>query len=190
MDFDSHMSGVVEAAVRAVNLLVPGEQGGRAHDGAAGPAVLAEALSAAGRQYAHEIPAPEEVEEMRGLVRRMYRVFAAVEAGDMDAACGAANALMADTKAMPVLARHGDEPWHLHFHAVDAPWAVGWCAAMATGLAVVLGSSAAGRLGICSAERCDRVFADTSRNGTRRFCSTACQNRTKAAAFRARRRQG
>ncbi|GAB3474003.1 CGNR zinc finger domain-containing protein [Nocardiopsis coralliicola] len=37
-----------------------------------------------------------------------------------------------------------------------------------------------------SAGQCDRVFADTSRNGTRRFCSTACQNRAKAAAFRAR----
>jgi predicted RNA-binding Zn ribbon-like protein len=27
---------------------------------------------------------------------------------------------------------------------------------------------------------------DTSRNGTRRFCSTACQNRVKAALFRER----
>ncbi|MFC6935784.1 CGNR zinc finger domain-containing protein [Actinomadura yumaensis] len=33
---------------------------------------------------------------------------------------------------------------------------------------------------------CDRVYVDTSRNGTRRFCSTACQNRVKTAAFRAR----
>ena len=32
----------------------------------------------------------------------------------------------------------------------------------------------------------DRVYVDTSRNATRRFCSTACQSRTKAAAFRAR----
>ncbi|MDA2810894.1 CGNR zinc finger domain-containing protein [Nocardiopsis sp. RSe5-2] len=183
------MSGVVEAAVRAVNLLVPGERGGRPHDGSAEAAELAGALAVAGRQYAHERPAPEEVEELRGLARRMYRVFAEVEAGDMDAACEAANALMSDTGAMPVLARHSDEPWHLHFHAIDAPWAVGWAAAMATGLAVVLGSASAERLGLCSAQRCDRVFADTSRNGTRRFCSTACQNRTKAAAFRARRRE-
>src|SRR6266571_463078 len=28
--------------------------------------------------------------------------------------------------------------------------------------------------------------ADTSRNGTRRYCSTSCQNRVKTAAFRAR----
>ena len=32
----------------------------------------------------------------------------------------------------------------------------------------------------------DRVYLDASKNGTRRFCSTACQNRVKAAAHRAR----
>ena len=31
---------------------------------------------------------------------------------------------------------------------------------------------------------------DVSRNGTRRFCSTACQNRVKAAAFRERQKTG
>ena len=34
----------------------------------------------------------------------------------------------------------------------------------------------------------ERVYVDTSKNAKRRFCSTACQNRTKAAAFRQRRR--
>ena len=29
-------------------------------------------------------------------------------------------------------------------------------------------------------------YVDTSRNGTRRYCSTSCQNRVKTAAFRAR----
>jgi predicted RNA-binding Zn ribbon-like protein len=39
---------------------------------------------------------------------------------------------------------------------------------------------------VCTAPRCDRVYVDTSRNGTRRFCSTTCQNRVKAATFRER----
>jgi len=66
--------------------------------------------------------------------------------------------------------------------------AVQGCAAgCATGLAVVLGTDMYKRLGVCTASRCDRVYVDVSRNGTRRFCSTACQNRVKAAAFRARR---
>ena len=87
------------------------------------------------------------------------------------------------------LARHDGEPWHLHFHEHGADFAESWVASLATGLAVVLGSEHASRLGVCSANACDRVFVDTSRDGTRRFCSTSCQSRVKAAAFRARRRQ-
>jgi predicted RNA-binding Zn ribbon-like protein len=43
-------------------------------------------------------------------------------------------------------------------------------------------------LGTCDSDDCDRVFLDESKNGSRRFCSTTCQNRVKPAAFR--RRQG
>ena len=57
----------------------------------------------------------------------------------------------------------------------------------ALGLAVALGSDLAGRLGVCDAPGCDRVYVDASRNGGRRFCSTRCQNRVKAAAHRRRR---
>jgi predicted RNA-binding Zn ribbon-like protein len=89
-----------------------------------------------------------------------------------------------------VLSRHDGERWHLHFHPRDASWAFGWAGAMATSLAVVLGGPSYDRLGVCSAPACDRVYVDTSRNGTRRFCSTACQNRVKAAAFRERHRVG
>jgi predicted RNA-binding Zn ribbon-like protein len=52
---------------------------------------------------------------------------------------------------------------------------------------MVIGGDLAGRLGVCQAAQCDRVYVDTSRNAARQFCSTACQNRAKAAAFRARR---
>jgi predicted RNA-binding Zn ribbon-like protein len=65
-----------------------------------------------------------------------------------------------------------------------------WTAICAEGLARIVGLQAAHRLGVCSASRCDRVFVDTSKNATRRFCSPACQNRTKMAAFRSRHRQG
>src|SRR5262249_31803791 len=98
--------------------------------------------------------------------------------------------LMRDWHAQPVLSRHDGEPWHLHFHHPDAGYAEGWSAGMATALASVVGSEHADRLGVCSAPACDRVFADTSRNGTRRFCSTAAQTRVRAAAFRARKAGG
>lgn len=128
----------------------------------------------------------EEVDQLAGYAKSLREVFEYVDAGDMDAACEHTNALLQSTEAVPMLARHDGEPWHLHFHAVDAPFTQAWAAATATALAIVLGGAFADRIGVCSAPSCDRVYVDTSRNGTRRFCSTACQNRVKAAAFRER----
>jgi predicted RNA-binding Zn ribbon-like protein len=72
-------------------------------------------------------------------------------------------------------------PWHIRFHSADETSRVkGWAA----GCVTVLGGELYDRLGVCTAPYCDRVYADKSRNGSRRFCSTTCQNRVKAAAFR------
>lgn len=187
VEFDSHMSDVVAMAIGAVNVLTPGWQRGRAYAGSRRPEDLADVLvTRVGSS--HRGPDGDDLAQLRGYTDRMYAVFAAIEAGDADTACATVNELMADTLAAPVLSRHGDQPWHLHFHAPDASWARSWAASMATALAIVLGNPMSDRLGVCSAPQCDRVFVDTSRNGARRFCSTACQNRVKAAAFRARRR--
>ena len=117
---------------------------------------------------------------------RLRAVFDTVDRGDVDGAATRVNTLLAETGARPQLDRHDGEPWHMHFHASTDSLADGWAAGCATGLAVVLGTEMYDRLGVCTAPRCDRVFVDVSRNGTRRFCSTTCQNRVKAAAFRAR----
>jgi predicted RNA-binding Zn ribbon-like protein len=50
---------------------------------------------------------------------------------------------------------------------------------------MAIGSDLAGRLGVCQADPCDRVYIDTSYNLGRRFCSRRCQSRVKAAAHRA-----
>ncbi|MCE7003811.1 CGNR zinc finger domain-containing protein [Kibdelosporangium philippinense] len=177
MNFDSHASDVVAAAVQAVNVLTPGEALGRAY-AADEPDVsgLAGGAEAAGK----------DVDELRGYASRLRAIFEAVDTGHIDQACVVTNALLADTQAVPRLIKHDNEPWHIHFHAGSASWARGWAASMATALAIVLGNPMSDRLGVCTATACDRVFVDVSRNGTKRFCSTACQNRIKAAAFRAR----
>lgn len=74
----------------------------------------------------------------------------------------------------------------MHFQC-RRPAADGWAADCVTGLAIVLGGQCWDRLGVCTVPRCDRVYVDTSRNASKRFCSTACQNRVKSAAFRERR---
>ncbi|MBO0839743.1 MAG: CGNR zinc finger domain-containing protein [Sciscionella sp.] len=187
MDFDSHASDVVANAVRAINLLTPGHARGKAYSAEVTEAQAVAALATRSSRRAKTIPHSELV-KLRDYAGKLRAIFVDVEAGRIDDACRRTNALLRQTNAVPVLARHDGEPWHLHFHTVESGWARGHAASMATGVAVVLGTPMYHRLGVCTAPACDRVFVDTSRNGTRRFCSTACQNRVKAAAFRARQR--
>ena len=180
------MDAVVTVAVRLVNALTPGQAHGRPYlppDGGGMPAAVTAALRA-GRRETREV-SPAEAAEFRAVAEGIRAVFDAVAAGRTDAAARRVNEMLADTGARPRLDRHDGEPWHLHFHGAEDSLVTGWAAGCATGLAVVLGSDLRGRLGVCTAPRCDRVYVDTSRNATRRFCSTSCQNRVKAAAFRA-----
>ena len=194
MNFTSHLDAVVTVAVQLANALTPGEAHGRPYLPPDGPALAAAATAAlrAGRRDTRQVSGAEAA-EFRDAAGSIRAVFDAVADGRTDAAAGLVNEMLASTGARPRLDRHDGEPWHLHFHGAEDSLVTGWAAGCATGLAVVLGSDLGGRLGVCTAPRCDRVYVDTSRNGTRRFCSTACQNRVKAAAFRAARqaaRQG
>jgi predicted RNA-binding Zn ribbon-like protein len=186
VDFTSHLDAVVTVGVRLANALTPGEAHGRPYLPPGGPALAAAATAAlrAGRRDTREVTAAEAA-EFRDVAGSIRAVFDAVAGGRTDAAAGLVNEMLASTGARPQLDRHDGEPWHLHFHGAEDSLVTGWAAGCATGLAVVLGSDLGARLGVCTAPRCDRVYVDTSRNGTRRFCSTACQNRVKAAAFRA-----
>jgi predicted RNA-binding Zn ribbon-like protein len=116
--------------------------------------------------------------------RRLREVFDAVRDGDPAEAARLLNPLLRSTGARPQLDPLPGGGWHVHFHGSDDSLAVGWAAGCTTGLALALGSDLAGRMGTCAADRCDRVFVDTSKNGSRRFCSTRCQNRAKTAAYR------
>jgi predicted RNA-binding Zn ribbon-like protein len=180
------MDVVVTVAVHLVNALTPGEAHGRGFRPPGGPDLVAAATTAlrSGGTPGRDLTAAEAA-EFCVVAAGLREVFDANAAGDADRAALRVNALLAQTGARPALDRHDGEGWHLHFHGRDDSIVTGWAAGCATGLAVVVGSSLHGRLGVCSADRCDRVYVDTSRNGSRRFCSTACQNRVKAAAFRA-----
>ena len=165
------MDIVVTVAASLVNTLTPGEDRGHAYppvDDTQLPAAATAALHA-GSPGTRDVTLPEAM-ELRRFAMAFRAVFSAVASGDVDGAARQVNDLIAATGAHPWLDRHDGEPWHLHFHGAEDS----------------LGSELYDRLGVCTAPRCDRVYVDTSRNGTRRFCSTTCQNRVKAAAFRAR----
>ncbi|WP_246649510.1 CGNR zinc finger domain-containing protein [Nonomuraea coxensis] len=100
-------------------------------------------------------------------------------------AVAALNRVLIRHRAVPSL--HGDPPV-LAFHAPDATLADAWAANAATALAMVIGVGQGVRLRSCEADGCELVFFDVTRNASRRFCGLSCQNRAKATAYRARRR--
>jgi len=187
VNFNSHTDLVVGVAVGLVNLLTEGEDRSRKYlppEGDERAEKITALFRAAGGRREVTV---EEAEAFGPVAAELREVFEAVAGGDIDRAAVRVNAMLDGTGARPALERHDGEPWHLHFHSVDeASMVKGWYAGCATGLAIVLGGELYDRLGVCTAPHCDRVYVDTTRNGSRRFCSTACQNRVKAAAFRER----
>ena len=187
VNFNSHTDLVVGVAVALVNLLTEGEDRSRKYlppDGDERVEKITAVFKSAGGRRPVTLA---EADDFGQVAADLRAVFESVAAGDLDAAAVGVNAMLDDTGARPALERHDGEPWHLHFHSADETSMVkGWQAGCATGLAIVLGGELYDRLGVCTAPHCDRVYVDTTRNGSRRFCSTACQNRVKAAAFRER----
>jgi predicted RNA-binding Zn ribbon-like protein len=187
--FDSHVVSLLETAVALVNGLTRGDARGRLvapRTGEALSSLIADVLTPRGG------PRPQlrhaDVMELVAVADRLRDVFEHVDNGRLDGAAAIVNELLRDFGARPQLDLDPRDGWNVHFHGVNDSVVVGWTAGCAAALALAIGSDLAGRLGVCDAERCHRVFVDTSRNGARRFCSTACQNRTKAAAFRTRQR--
>ena len=129
---------------------------------------------------------PDDGPGFVALARQLRGVFDELDGGDVDAAAARLNDLLSSHPAYPYLGKEGNR-WRLHHHPVDAALVPMWTAICAEALARVVGAGEHDRLGTCAAGDCGRVFLDVSKNASRRFCSTTCQNRVKAAAFRRRR---
>jgi predicted RNA-binding Zn ribbon-like protein len=191
--FDSHVETLLEAAVSLVNELTDGETHGKPYVAPTGPELPVAAAAALPRRS--QVPVPEQIPSesaayLAATAQVMRAVFEAMNESRTDDAAAAINQLLRETGARPQLDRVDGEPWQVHFHGSSDTYGVGWSAGCATALALVVGSDLAGRLGVCSAPHCDRVYVDASRNWARQFCSAACQSRVKAAAFRARQGRG
>jgi predicted RNA-binding Zn ribbon-like protein len=119
------------------------------------------------------------------LAAQLRQVFRELDDGDVDAAASRLNRLLAAHPAHPHLAKD-EGRWRVHHHPVDAGVVSMAAAVGAEAMARLIGAGEGTRLGTCESDDCDRVFLDASKNGSRRFCSTTCQNRVKAAAFRRR----
>ncbi|MGY1719507.1 CGNR zinc finger domain-containing protein [Blastococcus sp. SYSU DS0552] len=97
------------------------------------------------------------------------------------------NELLALARPRPYATDH-DGDLHLHYARPDAPALEQLTTTVAMGLSQVVVQHGWQRLGVCSAEGCDDVYVDTSRNASRRYCSNTCASRSTVAAYRARRK--
>lgn len=190
MRFDSHVSDLLRVSTALVNLLASPHAVGRAWQ----PPEGADRLQAIGTALVRDGREPSvstgDAQTLDRFAAEARQIFAAVDGGDVDEAGTRVNELLAWCRPKPQLDRVDSGEWHLHFHAADdalgagRDLGAGWAAGCAAALAMAVGSTQAGRLGICAAPRCDRVYVDQSKNGTRRFCGTPCQNRVKNANHR------
>lgn len=121
----------------------------------------------------------EEVRALRPLFRRVWL-------GEELEVVEIVNAMLADSRAMPRLVRHDDWDWHLHATSDDAPLATRMQVELAMAMVDIVRAGELGRLGVCSAEDCEDLLVDLTRNRSRRFCSVTCGNRVAAAAYRER----
>jgi predicted RNA-binding Zn ribbon-like protein len=178
MDFIGYRSDALAAAVELVNAVTAAESDARP------PADEMRAILVANRYLAGRAPASVEP-TLRAWARRLRTVF---DADGLDATAVAVNALLADVTVEPHLSGHDGQPWHLHYSPPEADVVDRLRSTTAFALATLVSEYGVDRHGRCAAEGCARVYADTSRNAARRYCSSACANRSAVAAHRARAR--
>jgi predicted RNA-binding Zn ribbon-like protein len=97
------------------------------------------------------------------------------------------NALLGLARPRPYATDHDGE-LHLHYAEPGSSAVEQLTTTVAMGLSQVVVQHGWERIGVCSAEGCDNVYVDTSRNASRRYCSNTCASRSTVAAYRARRK--
>jgi predicted RNA-binding Zn ribbon-like protein len=125
-----------------------------------------------------------ELEEVRALRPRLRRLWQL----DEDGVVAEVNAIMREAHALPQLVRHDREYYHLHATNPEVALADRMAVEAAMAFVEVVRQKQLHRVRVCSAEDCDDVLVDLSKNRSRVYCSATCSSRINVAAFRARQR--
>lgn len=128
-----------------------------------------------------------ELQAVRDLRHELHRLWTAK---DTTTVVDGVNALLAEARAMPQLARHDGWDWHLHATRPEQPLATRMAVEAAMALVDVVRSGELSRLRVCEADDCSDLYVDLSRNRSRRYCEAGCGNRANVAAYRARKAAG
>lgn len=119
-------------------------------------------------------------------LRKLRPALRELLTADRDRAVELVNAILAEARAVPQLARHDGLDWHIHAVPGDAPLPRRVAVETAMAMIDVIRADELSRLSVCADDRCEGLVLDLSRNRSRRFCSTTCANRNAVAAYRAR----
>jgi predicted RNA-binding Zn ribbon-like protein len=128
----------------------------------------------------------DEIADLRQLAELIDR-FQFSGRVDGDEMASAVNDVLATRDARPRLTRHDGSGWHIHATSGSTTLADRIAVEAAMALVDVIRSGRTERLRECAAADCDGRLVDLSKNGSKRFCSLRCSNRTNMAAHRARR---
>ncbi len=125
-----------------------------------------------------------ELDALRGIRHRLRALWDA----DRESAVPLVNEMLADGPALPRLVKHGTYDWHIHATADDDPLATRVLVEAAMAFVDVIRADEYDRVRVCSADDCNSVYIDYSRNGSKRYCDEGnCGNRMNVNAYRARR---
>jgi predicted RNA-binding Zn ribbon-like protein len=176
-----NLASFADLAVRLVN--------SGACDADADPLRSCEAFRAfvAGRPFFDVPVTPADLDRLRLLRSELTGVFTAASDGDDHAAAGALNALLMVHPVHPVLVQHDDEPWHVHLNE-SGSMTDRYAATSVIGLSLMLSALGKERLGICAVAACDRVFIDSSKNKSRRYCAEHSATKGNVTSLRGQRR--
>jgi predicted RNA-binding Zn ribbon-like protein len=144
---------------------------------------LREVLAAVGRE---DIGGALTAEDLAGLRQLRESLRAVFEAGSPAEAASLLNPMLVRASAIPQLVASGGS-----LRLQVAPQARGFVALSArlpAALAEHIAHRGLGRLGTCAALPCQCAFIDRTRARTRRFCSTACNDRAASLLYRRRKR--
>ena len=175
MDYDTYGSTAVELAIHLANADLE----------ATDLEAMAGFVAAHAEWFSPGTPLELSPAEAARAASTARLVRAVAMADDESAVLARLNELLALARPRPY-ATHHDGELHLHYARPEAPALEQLTTTVAMGLSQAVVQHGWQRLGVCSAEACDDVYVDTSRNASRRYCSNTCASRSTVAAYRAR----
>ncbi|HEX5729824.1 CGNR zinc finger domain-containing protein [Microbacterium sp.] len=127
-----------------------------------------------------------EVAAIRAIRPRLRQLWEV----DREGAVPLVNEMLRDGHALPRLVIHDGFDWHIHATSDDAPLATRILVEAAMAFVDVIRADEYDRVRVCSADDCESVYIDYSRNGSKRYCDTGnCGNRMNVIAYRERKAQ-